>query len=329
MKRFLFLFVTALLMIRASAQAHEVRPAYLEIKESAAGQYRLLWKRPILGEVALRLELQLPESCADEDSPTRYATVDWLIERRVIACGAGGLAGERIGIDGLEASITDALVRSEFADGTTWIKRLTPQAPTAVIPARQTGWSVAGEYLSVGVEHILTGVDHLLFVLALIMITRGGWRLVKTVSAFTLSHSLTLTAATLGWVHVPQSPVEAVIALSIVFVACEIIRARRGRQSLATRSPWIVALTFGLLHGLGFAGGLSEVGLPEGHIPLALLFFSMGVETGHLMFVGAVLALIAALRRIALPLPRWAELVPVYTIGGVSMFWVIQRVAAF
>jgi hydrogenase/urease accessory protein HupE len=252
-----------------------------------------------------------------------------LIERRVIACSENGLAGQVVGIDGLEASVTDALVRIAFADGRTWLKRLTPQAPVATIPARQSGWSVAGEYLKLGVEHILTGIDHLLFVLALIIITRGGWRLIKTVSAFTLSHSITLTAATLGWVHVPQRPVEAVIALSIVLVASEIVQAGRGRDSIATRSPWVVALSFGLLHGLGFAGGLSEVGLPEGNIPVALLFFSIGVETGHLLFVGAVLALAALGRRIFLSLPRWTELVPAYGIGGVSMFWVIERVMAF
>lgn len=320
--------ITALVLFAASANGHELRPAYLEIKATSDASYRVVWKRPILGEVALRLDLRLPESCRDREEPTRYATPGALIERRVIACGQNGLTGQVVGIDGLEASITDALVRIEFADGRTWVKRLTPQAPVATIPARQSGWSVAGEYLKLGVEHILTGIDHLLFVLALIIITRGGWRLVKTVSAFTLSHSITLTAATLGWVHVPQKPVEAIIALSIVFVASEIVQAGRGSDSIATRSPWVVALSFGLLHGLGFAGGLSEVGLPEGNIPVALFFFSIGVETGHLLFVGAVLALAAVGRRF-LTLPRWTELVPAYGIGSVSMFWVIERVLAF
>jgi hydrogenase/urease accessory protein HupE len=188
---------------------------------------------------------------------------------------------------------------------------------------------VAGVYLKLGVEHILTGIDHLLFVLALLLITCGSWKLVKTVSAFTLSHSITLTAATLGFVHVPQRPVEAFIALSIVFVAVEIVHLHAGREGVTARAPWVVALTFGLLHGLGFAGGLSEVGLPAGHIPTALLFFSVGVETGHLLFVAAVLSLIALGRRSGVALPRWAELVPPYAIGSVAMFWVIQRVAAF
>ena len=183
--------------------------------------------------------------------------------------------------------------------------------------------------MKLGIEHILTGIDHLLFVLALLIITHGGWMLVKTVTAFTISHTITLTAATLGYVHVPPAPVEAVIALSIVFVAAEIIHIRRGIKGVTASAPWIVALAFGLIHGLGFAGGLSEAGLPAGHIPTALLFFSLGVESGHFLFIGAVLSLIALLRSIRIPFPLWTELVPPYAICSIAMFWVIQRVAAF
>jgi hypothetical protein len=172
-------------------------------------------------------------------------------------------------------------------------------------------------------------VDHLLFVLALLLITRGFGRLVKTVTAFTVAHSITLALATLGFVHVPQRPVEAVIALSIVFVAAEIVHARRGREGMAARAPWMVAFTFGLLHGFGFAGALSEIGLPAGHIPLALFFFNVGVEVGQLLFIAAVLSLVALVRHLRLPLPGWAELVPPYAIGSVAMFWVLQRIAAF
>ena len=151
----------------------------------------------------------------------------------------------------------------------------------------------------------------------------------RTVTAFTISHSLTLTAATLGWVHIPPPPVEAVIALSIVFVAAEIVRQRRGIEGITARAPWVVAFSFGLMHGLGFAGGLSEAGLLAGHIPSALHFFSLGVETGHLLFIGVVLAFIALVRRSRIPLPRWTELVPPYAIGGIAMFWTIQRLSAF
>jgi len=198
-----------------------------------------------------------------------------------------------------------------------------------VIPNTASRLLTAAVYLKLGVEHILSGVDHLLFVLALIILTRGGWKLVKTVTAFTLSHSVTLTAATLGFVHVPQRPVEAVIALSIVFVATEIVKVRRRIKSITVSAPWIVAFSFGLIHGLGFAGGLSDAGLPVVHIPTALLFFSLGVETGHFLFIGVVLSLIALARRTNLPMPQRAELVPPYAIGAVAMFWVIQRIAAF
>jgi hypothetical protein len=172
-------------------------------------------------------------------------------------------------------------------------------------------------------------VDHLLFVLTLLIITRGGWKLLKAVTAFTVAHSITLAAATLGFVHVPQSPIEAVIALSIVFVAAEIVHGRQGREGVTARAPWIVAFTFGLLHGFGFAGALSEIGLPQGHIPLALLFFNIGVEAGQLLFVSVVLSLIALALRTKLSAPWWAQLVPPYAIGSVAMFWVIQRIAAF
>jgi hydrogenase/urease accessory protein HupE len=317
----------AALFFSASAFAHEIRPAYLELQEEKPGEFRVLWKTPMLGTARLALE---PEFSGDSKAVTPVTTrtppgaaiQQWTLR-------APMLRGQTLRIRGLEGSMTDALVRIEFADGARWVQRLTGQEPSVSIPMRQSGWSVAGVYLELGVEHILTGVDHLLFILALIIITRGGWKLVKTVTAFTVSHSITLTAATLGFVHVPQAPVEAVIALSIVFVACEIVHGRQDRPGLTERWPWIVALTFGLLHGLGFAGALSEVGLPPGHIPLALLFFSVGVEVGQLLFIAAVLALVALVRRIRVPFPRWAELAAPYAIGIVAMFWVIQRTSAF
>jgi hydrogenase/urease accessory protein HupE len=241
-----------------------------------------------------------------------------------LAC-PGGLNGGKIAIDGLAATMTDVLVRIERADGAIQVARLTQSVPALVVDASPGRLQVARFYSVLGVEHILTGVDHLLFVLTLIIITRGGWKLVKTVTAFTLSHSITLTAATLGLVHVPQRPVEAVIALSIVFVAAEILRMRRGIKSITISAPWMVAFSFGLIHGLGFAGGLSDAGLPLAHIPTALLFFSLGVESGHFLFIGVVLSLIALVHRARIPFPRWTELVPPYAIGAIAMFWVIQR----
>jgi hypothetical protein len=320
--------MVALLLLTAPVLAHELRPAYLEVHEEKPSEFRVLWKTPMRGELRLalspvfsgRTERLTPVSTHHTDNA---AVQMWRLH------AIDPLRGQAVRIVGLEGTMTDALVRMEFADGSTWVQRLTAAVPAAEIPARASGLTVAGVYLKLGVEHILTGIDHLLFVLALLLMTRGGWKLVKTVSAFTLSHSITLTAATLGFVHVPQRPVEACIALSIVCVAVEMVHLRAGREGVTARAPWVVALTFGLLHGLGFAGGLSEVGLPAGHIPTALLFFSIGVETGHLLFVTAVLRLMALGCRLGVSLPRWAELVPSHAIGSVAMFWVIQRVAAF
>ena len=317
----------ATVLASIAAFAHEIRPAYLELREDKPGEFSVLWKTPMLGDARLALE---PEFSGDAKAttpvtartPPGAAIQEWTLY-------APTLRGQTLRIRGLEDSMTDALVRIEFADGTAWVQRLTAQDPSAIIPMRQSGWSVAGVYFKLGVEHILTGVDHLLFVLALLIITGGGWKLVKTVTAFTIAHSITLAAATLGFVQVPSRPVEAVIALSIVFVAAEIVHRRSGREGVTARAPWIVAFTFGLLHGFGFAGALAEVGLPQGHIPLALFFFNVGVEVGQLLFVGVVLALIALIRRIRIPPSRWMELVPPYAIGTIAMFWVFQRIALF
>jgi hydrogenase/urease accessory protein HupE len=321
-------FVVVLVMLAAvqTVYAHEVRPGYLELRQTDATMYTVLWKVPAVGEMRLRIHPVFPENCRPVGKVNSYRGADSYTERLSITC-PGGLNGRTIAIDGLAATMTDVLVRIEFADDTTWTQRLKPSVPAAVIPKTASRLQTAGVYLKLGVEHILTGVDHLLFVLALIIITRGGWKLVKTVTAFTLSHSITLTGATLGFVHVPQRPVEAVIALSIVFVAAEIVRMRRGIKSITVSAPWMVAFSFGLIHGLGFASGLSDAGLPVAHIPTALLFFSIGVESGHFLFIGVVLSLIALGRRTSLPVPQWAELVPPYAIGAVAMFWVIQRIA--
>jgi hydrogenase/urease accessory protein HupE len=315
--------------------AHEVRPAYLELRQAGPDTYDVLWKVPGRGqELRLGLYVELPGSCTNVTQPRASMVNSALTERWKVKC-ASGLAGGTIHIAGLSATMTDVLARLERLDGTTQVARLTPSAPSFVVAAPAGAMGVARTYSVLGVEHILSGIDHLLFVLALILITRGGWTLVKTVTAFTVSHSITLSLAALGYVHVPQPPVEAAIALSIVFVAAEIVRARQGHVGITARAPWIVALTFGLMHGLGFAGGLSEAGLPDGHIPTALLFFSIGVETGHFLFIGAVLSLMALLRRAASRFtpfgdqPAVIQLLPPYAIGSVAMFWLIQRLAAF
>ena len=323
------LILLLLAMIASPALAHEMRPAYLELRQTALDTYDVLWKVPGQGEdMRLGIYVQLPPGCTTITPPRGSMLNNAFTERWAVKC-EGGLTGGTIRIAGLSATATDVLVRVERLDGTAQVTRLTPAESSFVVEGTPDVLEVARTYVVLGIEHILTGIDHLLFILALLIITRGGWKLFKTVTAFTISHSLTLSAAALGWVTVPQQPVEALIALSIVFVAAEIIRLRRGVSSITASAPWVVAFTFGLMHGLGFAGGLNEAGLPARHIPTALLFFSAGVETGHFMFIGVVLAAIALVRRIRIPFPRWAELIPPYAIGGVAMFWVIQRIIAF
>lgn len=313
-------------LLGAVAQAHEVRPAYLELQEERPGEFHALWKTPMRGDLRLALSPVFSGQLKSLGPVSSRQTGDAALQSWRFAA-LDPLRGQTLGIEGLEHTMTDALVRIEFADGTDWTKRLTPREPVATIPLRPSAWGVAGEYTALGVEHILLGIDHLLFVLVLLLITHGGWKLVQTVTAFTAAHSITLALAALGLVHVPQAPVEAVIALSIVFVASEILHARQGRVGIAARAPWLVAFAFGLLHGFGFAGALTEIGLPQGQVPLALLFFNIGVEIGQLLFIAAVLGLGALVGRLRLRVPAWAPLVPPYAIGSVAMFWVFQRVA--
>jgi hypothetical protein len=312
----------------STCAAHEVRPSYLELSENRAGEFNVLFKTPMRGDLRLALAPAFSGGAEPLTPIAMRATGDASVQTWRIKA-VEPLRGQKIGIVGLENTMTDALVRIAFLDGSSWVRRLTPQEPSATIPARQSGWSVAGLYLKLGIEHILLGIDHLLFVLALLIIARDTWLLIKTVTAFTIAHSITLALGTLGYVHVPSAPVEAVIALSIVCVAREIIREQHGEAGLTARLPWLVAFTFGLLHGLGFAGALSEVGLPEGHIPVALLFFNVGVEIGQLLFIAAVLGLIALIQRTRIAWPRWAAVAPAYAIGSVAMFWVFERVSGF
>ena len=332
MKRALLIFVL-LATLAPGAFAHEVRPAYLELRQTESETYATLWKVPGLGDnLRLGLYVELPAACTNVTEPRASMANNAYTERWSVKC-AGGLTGGTIRIAGLTATTTDVLVRLTRLDGTTQVTRLTPSAPSFIVEAVPRAMQVARTYLALGVEHILGGIDHLLFVLALLILVNGTRRLIATVTAFTVAHSLTLAGATLGFVHVPGPPVEAAIALSIVFVAAEIVHGRLGRAGLTERFPWIVAFTFGLLHGFGFASALNAVGLPQAAIPVALLFFNVGVEIGQLLFIASVFTAIAlarqVTRRIGMSQPAWAWRVPPYVIGSVAMFWVIQRIAAF
>jgi hydrogenase/urease accessory protein HupE len=321
--------VVLLLVLSAAAQAHESRPAYLQLRQVDAERYDVLWKVPGLGEDRrLALHVDFAEDVAAV-GPVRRTYADNAFVDRWRVHRAGGLDGSTIRIDGLQSTLTDVLVRLERLDGTTSTLRVVPSSPSFAIEADPNGWEVAATYLVLGIQHILLGVDHLLLVLALIILIKGARRLLWTITAFTAAHSITLAVATLGYVHVPPPPVEASIALSIVFLASEILHTRAGRPGLTYRQPWIVAFLFGLLHGLGFAGALSAVGLPPNAVPTALLFFNVGVEIGQILFIVAVLTLMAGLRRMSLPQKPWLAHLPVYAIGTIAAYWTIQRIAQF
>jgi hydrogenase/urease accessory protein HupE len=329
MKRWIWLLLTSLLIVAMPALAHEARPAYLQLHQLDTERYDVLWKVPGLGEEKrLALDVTFPPGTSTI-SPLQVSFANNAFIQRWRVQRAGGLDGTSIRITGLPATLTDVLVRLERLDGTTQTIRVTPASPEFVIESAPGRWEVARTYWALGVEHILLGIDHLLFVLALLILVNGTSRLFWAITAFTAAHSLTLAAATLGWVHVPPPPVEASIALSIVFLAVEIMHARAGRPGLTYRQPWIVAFVFGLLHGLGFAGALSEVGLPPNAIPLALLFFNLGVEIGQLLFIAAVLTVLAGARRVRWTRSDWSWKLPVYGIGTVASYWTIERVAGF
>ena len=310
------------------AQAHEVRPAYLQIRQVSETGFEAMWKVPAKGDMRLSLYVNLPEKCEFSGESRAMFAGGAYVERWNFK-HPEALVGDTVFIEGLRSTMTDVLIRIERLDGTTQVARLEPARPWLVIEAAPSKAQVAWTYLIIGIEHILFGIDHLLFVLALLLIVDRISTLIKTITAFTLAHSITLGAAALGFVSMPGPPVEAIIALSIVFVAMEVIRGRQGKKGLTAKRPWLVALTFGLLHGFGFAGALSEVGLPEQAIPLALLFFNVGVEVGQLMFVGAILIVQWLIVRSKVELPRWSYQVPPYAIGCLAMFWVIERVAGF
>lgn len=320
--------VLVLLFYALPAIAHELRPGYLEISGITPEQYTVLWKVPMKGDAVLRMSPVFPEVCTNQTAPSSRAVAAAMIRQWTVVC-SGEMTDRMIVIEGLQHTLTDVLVRLTHAGGTAQIVRLTPEETGFIVSGEPRTGEVIATYLILGIEHILLGIDHLLFVFALLLIVKGWKPLIGTITAFTIAHSITLAAATLGYVSVPQAPVEAVIALSILFLATEIIHMLQGRSGLVQRYPWLVAFIFGLLHGFGFAGALSEVGLPPSDIPMALLFFNLGVEAGQLIFVIAALLAGFILRRITLrQLPR-ARVAATYVIGSIAAYWTIERVVTF
>jgi len=326
LKVFLLFFSAALL---APVLAHELQPGALDIRQLTPDRYEVLWRAPIYYSKPHPAVLQLPDGWKTVGEPTVRMLGDSHLHRRMIEVPDGLIRGATIRLAGLEATITDVFVTIAWLNGEEARAVIRPRQPWFTVEGQRSGWQVAGDYTMLGIDHILSGYDHLSFVLALLLLVNGWRRLLLTVTSFTLAHSITLGAATLGMFRLAGPPIEATIALSILFLASELIKVKRGHVSLTVRYPWIVAFVFGLLHGFGFAGALSEVGLPQNEIPVALLMFNVGVELGQLMFIAVILLFIEFLRRIRADWPEWNRQVPAYGIGGMAAFWLIERLSGF
>lgn len=319
------LVLPLLMLFGTAAVAHEVRPAFLDIRETAPDAFTVFWKVPAQGRMRLALDAHLPKQCVERAAPIRSFEGSAYLERRVVDC-AGGLRDGEIVVDGLKATLTEALVRIEYQNGGTEVARLMPDAPSFTAAGAQTSLEVARTYFLLGVEHILLGFDHLIFVLALMLLIHDRLMLFKTITAFTVAHSITLAGASLGYFSLPQKPVEATIALSIAFVASELLKARPNEVRLAEAYPWLVAFAFGLLHGFGFSGALKEIGLPQSDVPISLLTFNLGVEAGQILFVATALAIAWAERAAIGFHPAFARRAMAYAIGTSAMLWFIPRI---
>lgn len=308
------------------AYAHTSLPGLLDLKETSQGSFSFVWRVPTAEGPPPAIYPVFPSNCTISDQITTEQAPASLLERGTVQCGAQGLLAGPIEIAGLNVTILDVLVRVTFADGTIVSHMLRP-LERSWTPTKEDNRVDRKGYIELGIAHILYGIDHLLFVLGLLLIVRGYGLLLKTITAFTIAHTITLGLAVLGVVRISPTPVEAVIALSIVFLALELALHARGYEGLTYRSPWIVTFAFGLLHGFGFAGTLSRLGIPSKEIPLALLFFNVGVEAGQLAFVAAFLAFVHSLRTLEIRWPSWARPVPAYAIGSVASFWLVERCA--
>ena len=310
------------------ARAHPLDPSLLQLQESEDGEVDVLWRTPLTrfgNPPGAALMPVLPATCRALFSPTLHQAATTATLRWSVRCDPGGLAGARIGVEGLDARGTDALLRIEFSDGRQVQTVLRPRQSFFTVPASSSALEVGRSYLVLGFEHILTGIDHLLFVFGLVLLVRNGRRLLWTVTAFTLGHSVTLSLAALGFVHVPPALTEVLIAASIFVLAVKLTRDTKtvGQR----RTPWAIAGAFGLLHGLGFAGALAQVGLPSGEIPLALFSFNVGIELGQLLFVVGIIVARAALSAMPIRWPRAAAQIPAYVIGTMAVFLVLERVS--
>ena len=326
MQKTVFAFLLLISALFADqAIAHESQPGLLELKQLGPARYEVIWRAPIYYGKPHPASLALPGNWKAVSQPTVRQLPDSALHRQVVDVDGGTINGSVIRFPGLEATITDVFVRVTRLDGSEASLVVRPTQPVAVLRGKRSWVESSGEYIMLGFNHILMGIDHLLFVLGLLIIVKSRRMLIKTITAFTVAHSITLAIATLGYANVPSPPLNAAIALSILFLGPEIARVWRGETSFTIRHPWVVAFGFGLLHGFGFASGLSTVGMPKAEIPLALLMFNIGVEIGQLLFVLLMLLIYRALKILAFHWPRWVEFLPGYVIGSLGAFWTFQR----
>jgi hydrogenase/urease accessory protein HupE len=327
MRRALALGV-ALAALAASAGAHPLAPSLLDVHLGADGRAEVLFKTPALQPAGSSIEPVLPPHCKPLGEPEVSEDGSAAVVRMHLDCGAQGLVGSRVGVSGLSDSRTNALVRIELPDGFVQRGVVHGAAPTLEVSGAPSAWQTARDYAALGFGHISGGLDHLLFMLGLLMLVRGTRMLVETITAFTLGHSITLSLAALGFVHVPTGPIEVAIAGSIVWLAVELAQPPSAGPSRPWRRPRTLAGIFGLLHGFGFAGALAEVGLPLGDIPLALGSFNLGIELGQLSFALVLIPAHALARRLGLLTPQWSSRALAYAIGSLASFWMFQRAAA-
>ena len=324
------LFLLLLLFVSTPAAADNFRPAYLQLTERGGGIYDIRWKAPAQSEtVVMPIKPIFPAgSVMTRPLVPSYAAGAVVMSGQVKI--AGGLEGKAVRFEGLADTGNQGLVRLKWLDGSEDLYKVAATDPELAIPKEPDSIGVSVRYTQLGIEHIWFGFDHLLFVAALFMLVANLRTLFWTITAFTVAHSITLAVVTLDVIRVPVPPVEAFIALSILFVAVEVVRQSQGHATLASRKPWLVAFSFGLLHGLGFASALAEIGLPRNNVPLALLFFNIGVELGQVAFVASLLAVAKVAKRLAKPVQRsMARFACCYGIGGLASYWLIDRVASF
>jgi hydrogenase/urease accessory protein HupE len=323
MIRFYLLLALITISIYPQVNAHQFAPALLELEELDSQQIKVRWKEPVIRVMGSQLQPVLPVDCTNVTTPNVNEIGSGRVSQWNITCSTP-LIGKTVAVENIASSGANVLLRIKFLDGHTLRQVLSPDTPRLIIPDRENKLVVFIAYVKLGIEHILTGPDHLLFVLGLTLLVRGGKRLLATITAFTIGHSITLALAALGWIHLSTRPIEAAIALSIYILAVELTNSNK--SNFLSTYPWLMAGAFGLLHGLGFAGALVQVGLPDGDIPLALFSFNVGIECGQLAFISVVLAVWFALRKLPIKWPSILIKTPAYVIGSLSVFWFLQRI---